>query len=122
MREVKVLLFALLAGGTGCSSGLTGDVDAQAATSCPNAPSHCLRPVPSYRTVIVPILQQHCIPCHNPKGSAGHSEATYEDVYLQRSPMLDQVAGCGMPPSGYPIHIAERGALLDWFVCGAPDN
>jgi mono/diheme cytochrome c family protein len=79
--------------------------------------------VPSYTTEIVPILQQACIGCHGPDGTAGYYETSYTDVSNQASPMLDQVSGCEMPPQNGPqLSAAQRIALTAWLRCGAPDN
>jgi hypothetical protein len=125
MRRTRVtLLLGLLCGGAlGCSSA-SGDSGAgDGGASCPNAPNGCSKPAPSYRAVIAPILEQNCIPCHGPKGNAGYSESTYAEVFAQASPILDSVAGCAMPPSSYPpLTTEQHDALLDWLVCGAPDN
>jgi hypothetical protein len=119
----------------GCGSAADGagacPADAATPSACPSdLPSSCPTPVPSYRADIVPVLETSCLYCHNPKGFAGHSEATYADVYAQRSAILDQVYGCMMPPatsctsgsSFAPLSRGEREALLGWLVCGAPDN
>ena len=77
----------------------------------------------SYQSDIVPILDQACIPCHSPTGPAGYDESTYSNVYPQRSPMLDQVAGCLMPPQNGPVMTAaQRVAMTQWLQCGAPDD
>jgi hypothetical protein len=116
---VPILVFAAAAG----CGGAGDSVPADAGASCPSAPSACSKPAPSYSKVIVPILEQSCIPCHGPKGIAGHSEATYAEVYAQEEPILSVVAGCTMPPSTYPPLSAEqREALLDWLICGTPDD
>ena len=63
--------------------------------------------------------------CHADGGAAGPTLdfSTYAKVYAQRRPMLDQVYACTMPPpDAAPPSLDERVTLLDWFVCGAPDN
>jgi hypothetical protein len=124
MRQaIAMLLFLGLAGASACSSGSGGAGPGDAGTVCPNAPTSCSKPIPSYGAVIEPILQQNCVPCHGPTGSAGYSEATYELVEKQKEPILSFVSNCMMPPSSYPPLTAEqRDALLDWLVCEAPDN
>jgi len=123
MRHTRLLSSLLLTAAAGCSSASGAADSGDAATSCPSAPESCPSRVPSYASDIAPILQQSCVPCHGPGGSAGHSEATYDAVHAQVSPILDVVAGCTMPPSSYPpLRATERTALLDWLVCGAPNN
>jgi hypothetical protein len=122
-RTTDRLLFMILLGAAACSSGSGSPAPGDAGSTCPNAPTSCSKPIPSYSAVIEPILQQNCIPCHGPMGSAGYSEATYELVDKQVEPILSFVSGCMMPPSSYPPLTAEqRDALLDWLVCGAPNN
>ncbi len=48
---------------------------------------------------------------------------TYAKVFSQRQAMLSQVAACLMPTAAAPaLAAAQRSALLQYFVCGAPDN
>jgi uncharacterized membrane protein len=108
-----------------CSSGSSDDA-ADAEVTCPVA-SGCpdSGPPPSYKTDILPILQQACIGCHSPPpaGTAGYDETSYTDVYNQRAPILDQVHSCMMPPTnGTQLTAAQRIALTTWLYCGAPDN
>jgi hypothetical protein len=101
----------------GSSGGTTAPVSCTISQSCPASGA------PSYATDIVPILQQACIGCHSAAGTAGYDETSYADVYAQRSPMLDQVSGCLMPPANGPqLSAAQRIALTAWLECGAPDN
>lgn len=86
-------------------------------------PQACPSPMPSYQTQIAPLLQTYCITCHSPDGAAGFDESTYATVNAQLSPILDQVAACQMPPVGSPeLPPSDRLTLLDWLVCGGPDN
>ena len=95
----------------------SGGATCVSAAGCPDGGA------PSYKTQILPILQQDCIPCHSPTGTAGYYETSYADVYNQRSPMLDQVTLCAMPPVGGPqLTSAQQIALTAWLECGAPDN
>jgi len=44
-------------------------------------------------------------------------------VYSERSPVLDQVHDCKMPPQGSPLPTAaQQIALTTWLYCGSPDN
>jgi uncharacterized membrane protein len=105
-----------------CSGGSSAD-PADAGATCPIAPGCPASGPPSYSTEILPILQQSCIGCHSAAGTAGYDETTYANVYGQRSPMLDQVSGCLMPPQNGPqLTAAQRTALTAWLECGAPDN
>ena len=108
------------------SQGSAGDAGADAGAGPPclvDLPTSCPASVPGYKTDIAPILRQYCVYCHGPSGLAGYPETTYDEVYAQRSAILDQVYGCMMPPSGVPTMSAQdRVALLSWLVCNAPDN
>jgi mono/diheme cytochrome c family protein len=87
------------------------------ATGCPDAGA------PSYASEVLPIFQQACIPCHSPSGTAGYDESSYADIFGQRSPILDQVNGCEMPPVNGPVMTsAQRVAMTAWLECGAPNN
>jgi uncharacterized membrane protein len=120
----SVLLVLVLVLVLGCSSAPSGDpADGGSASTCTNAPSACVKPVPSYSAVIEPIIQNNCATCHSPKGGYGFDETTYAQVSAQASSILDDVGGCMMPPSTLPrLSEEERQALLDWLVCGAPNN
>jgi hypothetical protein len=108
-----------------CSNGPNGQTNDSfsagspcvAATECPDAS------VPSYAADIVPILDQNCIPCHSPGGTAGFDETSYAKVKSQFGDMLSFVNDCQMPPSNGPqMTVAARVALTEWLRCGAPDN
>jgi len=124
---VRFGLPALLLGAVAlaCSSNpSTAPLDAGgAAGTCPTASTCPTGGAPSYASVVQPILQEACIPCHSASGTAGYVETSYEDVYNQRSPILDQVYDCLMPPTNGPqLTSAQRVALTGWLECGAPNN
>src|SRR5215813_9453615 len=92
---------------------------------CPNdLPSSCPSPAPSYSGTIAPLISSHCLVCHSPGGQEASIPFTsYQNVYAERSPMLNQVYACYMPPTGaQPLSAQERNQLLTWLVCGAPNN
>jgi len=94
-------------------------------SSCPNdRPTSCPSPAPSYQSSIAPLISAHCLVCHSPGGQeASFPFVTYQEVFTERSPILDQVFACNMPPSGQPqLSTQERTQLLTWLVCGAPNN
>jgi uncharacterized membrane protein len=104
-----------------CSSATPGE-SADSGSSAP-APLSCDAGVPSYKSVIVPILQQDCLPCHSPGGIGGFDESTYADVSAQAGNMLTMVVQGAMPPANGPqMTSAQRVALTDWLECGAPNN
>lgn len=47
----------------------------------------------------------------------------YASAFANRGPALNQIHACRMPPQGAPPLSAEgRKILLEWLVCGAPNN
>jgi len=115
---------ALLAGlPAACSDAGSGSLDEAGTAECPSLVRACPRQVPSYAHEVEPLLANRCVVCHSPYGGYGFDEETHAEVAAQSGAMLTQVADCMMPPSGMaPLTTAERQALLDWLVCGAPDN
>ena len=84
----------------------------------------CPAAAPTYSAVVSRIVSERCGSCHfaaNPFSSQVFVD--YDDTYAARRSMLTQVYGCNMPPPDAPqLTPEERGALLKWFVCGAPQN
>ena len=84
----------------------------------------CPAAAPTYSAVVSRIVTERCGSCHfegNPYSSQVFVD--YEGTYAARRTMLTQVYGCNMPPPDAPqLTAEERGALLKWFVCGAPQN
>jgi uncharacterized membrane protein len=92
---------------------------------CPaDLPATCPAVIPSYQNTVAPILASRCTLCHSTDASqSGHSFATYPLVYASRSAVLNQIYACNMPPSGAAqLTLAERVSVLNWLVCGSPDN
>jgi hypothetical protein len=103
--------------GSGSSSGSSGG-------GCPSAqPSSCPQ-TPSYKNDIAPLVAQECLPCHASGGqSADIDFTTYAGLTRYETTILSQVNGCLMPPAGSnPLSLAQRTELLQWVVCGAPNN
>jgi hypothetical protein len=101
---------------TGCGGG---------GSSCPNdLPSACPANPPSYSNDIAQIISNRCFPCHAPGGvEATTPLTTYQQVFNQRSAVLDQVYHCNMPLAGAPtLTPTQRTDLLTWLVCNAPNN
>lgn len=96
-------------GDTGCQQGNL--------PSCPPTP-------PSYQASVAPLLNKYCAICHYPGTTIAKSDlSTYAAVSNERGSCLDQVYGCQMPPStSIQMTSDERQTMLQWFVCGAPDN
>ena len=78
----------------------------------------------TYHETLNPDVSERCGGCHfagNPFSSQVFVD--YADTYAARRTMLTQVYGCNMPPPEAPqLTLEERGALLKWFVCDAPQN
>jgi uncharacterized membrane protein len=112
-RAAEVALVALL-----CAACGGPDV------SCPNDSLACPSPAPSYSTSVSAIFQNRCLSCHSPGGQAASKPfTTYQEVYSNRSAILNQVYACRMPLAGAPQPtLQERTQLLGWLVCGAPNN
>lgn len=94
-------------------------------TACPqDLPPSCPSSEPSYQHDVAPIFADRCVVCHSPDGSDNRRNyASYAAIYANRSAILDQVYACNMPPSGAATPtLSERATLLNWLVCGAPDN
>jgi hypothetical protein len=91
---------------------------------CPaDVPDACPRPAPSYASDVVPILEAKCNGCHT--GGEGPWPLTnHDDVVHWLAQVLSEVARCTMPPplSATQLTESERKLLIDWLVCGAPDN
>jgi len=112
---------ALLA--TGCSGGGTGGAGGSSSACPSDLPPSCPSDAAGYEATIAPLLKKKCNFCHEPGGPSALYFSTYDEVYTQRSTVLDQVYACKMPPVGYPpLSLTEREQLLGWLVCEAPDD
>jgi cytochrome c5 len=101
----------MMLGGGGCPTDLPDE-------------AACDADAPSYAEQTAAMIDERCRVCH----FSGNLQSprifeSYEDVFEQRRGMLTQIYSCRMPPEGSPaLSSTERRALLQWFVCGAPDN
>jgi|GEM_PF-801388 hypothetical protein len=108
-------------------------LDLEGTAVCPPAtPSSCPQ-TPSYSKDIAPLIVRTCLPCHAPGGvaadrsfSAGLGMASYANFLRLETTDFVQVAGCIMPPPDAgpdaALSLQDRTELLQWFVCGSPDN
>lgn len=114
--------FALL-----CACGPAAHVDDEPAVVCPSDlpnDSACPDAAPSYTDAIAPLVSQHCGGCHY-DGNLNSKQVleTYDDLHGSVSLIEKEVYRCEMPPAGEPrLTTAERRTLLQWLVCGAPNN
>ncbi len=108
-----------------CTS--TADPSADAGAICPAGlpdSSACPDSAPSYASDVRPIIDDLCMGCHY----AGYHYstqvlATYDNLHRSVSLIEKEVYGCDMPPSGEPqLTTEERQTLLEWLVCGGPNN
>jgi uncharacterized membrane protein len=103
------------------------DAGGGAAEQCPDDlpdSAGCPNTAPSYAAQVGEVIERRCAVCHYP----GNNQSTkvfddYAGIFAERRTMLTQIYGCKMPLAGaMPLSPAERKALLQWFVCGAPNN
>ncbi|HEY2513574.1 MAG TPA: hypothetical protein VGI39_22050 [Polyangiaceae bacterium] len=123
------LTWALLA--AACSSSPASDPSSgtpdAAAPACPAAVPASCPTTPSYANDVVPIFKRSCLTCHSPGGdSADVDLTTYANINNRESTVLTDVHQCTMPPTGAPpstnVTSADRELILQWLVCGAPNN
>lgn len=92
------------------------------------APDSCQMPAPTFSKDIQPIVNQTCAPCHFDGGTAvlrvRYDYSTYEGIHRAGSLVESQLLGCYMPLDGgnAPLTKAEGDTILNWIVCGEPDN
>jgi hypothetical protein len=126
LRSIVMALALSAVGCTVCESPIAGSVCTNSpVANCPNdLPKSCVTPVPSYQTTVSPIFSAYCLTCHSPGGQqASYPLETYDEIFGLRSEVLDQIYSCRMPLSGQPQPTEEeRLAVLQWLVCGAPQN
>jgi uncharacterized membrane protein len=92
----------------------------------PGLPSEdaCATATPSYSEDIAPLVEGRCLECH----FAGNRQSSVVlETHTQLTGSLQlvetRVYRCQMPPSEAPaLSATEREMLLQWLVCGAPDN
>ncbi len=92
---------------------------------CPNdLPTFC-GVAPSWATQVSPVFARTCGTCHGPGGvEAARPFVTWNDVSARQTSVLTQIYGCAMPlpDAGVSLTMAERGVVLEWLTCGAPNN
>jgi len=123
-------LAVLAAGALGAALPACGESGAEqpaVVDDCPNdlpTDLDCSTAAPHYSTVVSRIVTERCLGCHFERNPFSSQEfVDYDDIFAARRTMLTRVYGCDMPPPEAPeLTAEERGALLKWFVCGAPQN
>ena len=92
----------------------------------PAAPSSCPE-TPSYVDAIAPLVKRSCLPCHSPGQQAADRDLTsYANFVRLETTDFVQVEACLMPPvdagPDATMSFADRTEMLQWFVCGSPQN
>ena len=102
-------LWVMLAAGCGGGGGSSGSCSASDVPSaCPNSGA------PRFSSQVQPILSADCGGCHS-------SYASYSSASAQQSSIKSKVGDCSMPPDS-ALSAQDRMTVLDWIVCGAPNN
>lgn len=130
VRAALVIALASAASFAAMAACTSADTSSSSSSSssggaCPDdLPAACPAVVPSYAKDVAPVIQQACTPCHAPGGEqASRTLVDYAGAFANRSPMLNQVHACRMPPANAPPLGADgRKVLLTWLVCGAPND
>jgi hypothetical protein len=114
-----------------CSNGEASDdstiVPPPETTSCgATLPSGCTV-VPSFSATIEPLVERTCATCHSPGGVAADRDlTTYKNIAELETTELVQLYSCQMPTADAGpdamLSLAEREEMLQWFICGFPDN
>jgi hypothetical protein len=112
----------------GCGQTSTEPKDAAPSPSCAVIDaSTCQNPIPSYSRDVAPALDRTCnSTCHAP-GVGPWPLTNYADVFDWGSIIGGDIAQCTMPPpdagaGNGNLTDQERAAILNWLVCGAPNN
>jgi hypothetical protein len=117
-RHVRLVVVSVIA----ATVSALDDACYLGAPSCATTLPDCPTNPPSYASVVAPIIAIRCVSCHSPGGvEPVHLLETYDEVFKNRGPVLDQVDACLMPQDG-SMPESERTVLLTWFVCDAPNN
>jgi hypothetical protein len=105
-------------------------VDPDATVNCPpqDLPpdDDCPDAAPSYTAEVAAIIARKCTVCHQPGGLEPVNQFdTLAKIKKNNNNihMLTQVYSCRMPQAcGVPLTPDEKQKLLQWLVCGAPNN
>jgi hypothetical protein len=134
LEAFVVVLAAGFALALGCTTARGNDPnmpddqagDATTSPACAALPKSCLK-APSYASDVAPLTLRTCLPCHSKGGVASDRDlSTYKNLTRLETTALVQVNECLMPPADagpdVAMTAAERTELLQWFVCGSPNN
>jgi hypothetical protein len=138
-RARAILLFLACALAGGCSDPAGDDpnvpdkappgtvLNLEGPMTCPPAAPNSCPQTPSYAKEISPLVERACLSCHSPGGVAADRDlTTYASFVRLETTDFVQVSDCLMPPPDAgpdaALTLQDRTELLQWFVCGSPDN
>jgi hypothetical protein len=130
LSSVGVALVVACSGATADESSGPGDgpnaTDDAGASSCAASLPQCTV-APSFSSTIEPLVQRTCAGCHGPGGVAADRDlTTYANIAKLEVTELVQLYSCQMPPADAGpdamLSLPEREAMMQWFICGYPDN
>jgi hypothetical protein len=114
-----------------CSMTLACNQPSDTSTQPPNCAfidaSSCENPIPSYSKDVAPVLDRACnSTCHATSVGPWPLD-NYADVFDWGSIIGSDVEQCAMPPpdagaGNGNLTDQERATILNWLVCGAPNN
>jgi hypothetical protein len=112
------------------ASESTADISAKdagqdAGAICGMPAQVCAPPIPSFANDLTPLFDAKCNTCHDGMPGSPWPLTNYDDVSAWAVTVLSDIVACTMPPAdaGAPeLTEAERATLIDWLVCGAPNN
>jgi hypothetical protein len=104
-----------------------GGAESATVTACPEGGyPDCPSPPPSWATQVRGIVDVGCAPCHFNGGTGtglGDDFSTTRGLRHTLTTALTDLQRCTMPPSGSAVlSLADRETLMEWLVCGAPDD
>ena len=134
-RASFVCVWTLIAAAAGCKKPDGIVCDPPVNPTCPMV-------VPSFANDVYPnVFVPFCVSCHSSIGVESNSPlTTYGQIYGQNGTEAGEIfaqvfENCMMPPSNAPAQLTggdgdggdaaatvARQTLLDWLVCGAPNN
>lgn len=101
---------------------------------CPVEAPHGCSATPSYQVDIQPILETYCNYCHSESVDGGPWPlGGYDNVHDWSEYVLSDILDCSalgaagghlMPPenASVPLPPTKRATLMNWLLCGAPNN
>jgi uncharacterized membrane protein len=122
------LLFGHVAAGVALAVVAACSSSSPQPEGCQTNAAECPSPPPSWATDVEAIIHTRCSPCHFDGGAGTLSPynadySTYQGVAAHQILIHTVLAACQMPPpDAGQLTTQEKQTLLEWVVCGAPDN